>query len=406
MRILILTILIIGALSKLEFVSEVCRHGARAPGVIYDFAKNPKDNFKVPMQLSDIGVQQHFKIGQDFRTKYINTEMLISNLYNSKEINLRSTDYDRTYDSGLSQAFGIFPPEVCQQKLNTFQQKNALPPMHIADAEAIIKELQDQALPDCSNVIPIYSEKLDKTYDLEINNVYCPPYQAVVNKLAASSAYKKMFKDANDPMKARFKQFLSRDVSYDELWDLCEYLTLADLHKIQLIFNYTADDVQKCKIIHDVKYYIIGYGDEKLWYYSSKVYLDNLITSMDAIVAGNETFKAELNFAHDNTLSYLLNGLGNLTTFTPDLASHLFIELHNINGKFVVRTYFNEKQLTFGLCTTLDCPYETFKKNAKTRVAPGTIYDACGYPTETFESPNNAFSAILPHSLEEVESSI
>ena len=376
--VLIISLLILSAFCKIEFVSELVRHGARSPGVVYNFAKHPKQNFKRPMELSAIGMRQHYLIGAEFRHRYIDEAKLISEKFNSTEIHLKSTDTERTIDSGLSQMVGIFPPEVCQQTLNSWQQTHALPPMKIDGADKIIKKLKEKALPDCINLLPITSEKGQFSFDMQIENVYCPPFKQVVQELTDSDEYKQMFKEVNDPMKARFTEFLQREVEYEEIWDLCEYLTLADLHKIQLIFDYTEEDVQGCKKVHDVKYYTTAWGDERLWKYSAKVYLDNLVQSMDSIIAGNQTYKAELNFGHDDSLAYILNGLGNLTKETPELASTLFVELHSSEGKYFVRAFHDDVQMTFGLCEQLDCPYETFKKNVQQRVAPGTIEEACG----------------------------
>ena len=121
------------------------------------------------------------------------------------------------------------------------------------------------------------------------------------------------------------------------------------MHKLELIFNYTQDDVKQCKLVHDVRYYATAWGDERLWKYSAKAYLDNLLESMDSVIAGNQTYKAELNFGHDNSLAYILNGLGNLTKPTPELASTLFVELHFENNEYLVKAFYNDLQITYGL---------------------------------------------------------
>ena len=54
-----------------KFVLEVARHGARAPTVIYDLAEDPSKNFKVPMELTELGADQHYRLGRDIvKPKY------------------------------------------------------------------------------------------------------------------------------------------------------------------------------------------------------------------------------------------------------------------------------------------------------------------------------------------------
>ena len=220
MKLFLISFLVIFALGEIVFVSELSRHGARSPGHIFNFTKDPEDNFKRPMELSTIGMRQHYLIGREFRHRYIDQAKLISGQYNSSEIRLKSTDYERTLDSALSQMSGIYPPEVCQQTLNNWQQSHALPPLHIDDAESIIKNLSYKALPDCFNLLPIVSEKKLFAYDMEIADVHCPPYSKVVDELSNSDTYKQMYVEVNQPMQQRFSQFLKRDVDLDEVWDL------------------------------------------------------------------------------------------------------------------------------------------------------------------------------------------
>ena len=42
---------------KLVFFEEIVRHGARATGDIMPWAKDPWENFKIPMQLTTVGMR-------------------------------------------------------------------------------------------------------------------------------------------------------------------------------------------------------------------------------------------------------------------------------------------------------------------------------------------------------------
>ena len=43
--------------SKLVLAVEVCRHGERGPDIIFDFTKNPEQNFKSDRSLTDTGIE-------------------------------------------------------------------------------------------------------------------------------------------------------------------------------------------------------------------------------------------------------------------------------------------------------------------------------------------------------------
>jgi hypothetical protein len=51
-------------------VLEVARHGARAPSVIYDLALDSAENFQEPLELTQLGADQHYDNGEFVRERY------------------------------------------------------------------------------------------------------------------------------------------------------------------------------------------------------------------------------------------------------------------------------------------------------------------------------------------------
>ena len=105
---------------------------------------------------------------------------------------------------------------------------------------------------------------------------------------------------------------------------------------------------------------------------------------MEKIIAKNETHKAEFNFSHDTAVAIILSGLGYMTKINPQLASTLFVELHEENEEYFVTATFNDLPLTYGLCTEIKCKFETFKENVRQRTFPGTIEEVCFGKTTSF----------------------
>lgn len=393
---ILISLFIAGVFSELRFVSEVSRHGARASSTIYNYTVNPEDNFKAPMELTEMGMRQHYLIGTQVRKTYIEKHKLIPSTYNISEVSFFSTDRTRTLESGMSQLSGIYPPAIWQQQLNEWQQKNAVPPVPIDDLEKIQKELKEKALPDCYNLLPIISETNPKSYDIQCQDSDWKAYHEISDMLWNSEEQAELKEPYLDFLLPTFEEHIGGDIKEEDVDPICSYLTLADLHKLKLTFDWWkykgdettemskimnsdlySDIIKNWESLTNVQLYWISYGDERLWKIGAKMYLDKLVASMDKIVSGEPTPKVELNFSHDRSLAIILSGLGYVTKVNPPLASTLFIELHEENGTFHVETFYNGKPLTYGLCKEKKCSYETFKENVKQRTFPGSIDDVC-----------------------------
>ncbi len=56
--------------------------------------------------MTAAGIAQHYRLGKYLRTRY---GSILSATYLSNEINVRSTDYDRTLMSAQSNLIGLYP---------------------------------------------------------------------------------------------------------------------------------------------------------------------------------------------------------------------------------------------------------------------------------------------------------
>ena len=71
---------------ELQLVIEISRHGARAPGKIFPFAKNPEHNYHRPSQLTYLGKKQHYDLGMYLRKKYIEDLKFLTPNYDEREV--------------------------------------------------------------------------------------------------------------------------------------------------------------------------------------------------------------------------------------------------------------------------------------------------------------------------------
>lgn len=95
----------------LVFVQAVWRHGDRSPVAGFVCKKDPnkdsdwKQGFD---QLSFNGMRQHMKFGNLIYERYVNKLKYLRSKYLSSEVYIRSTDYNRTIISAISNLIGTF----------------------------------------------------------------------------------------------------------------------------------------------------------------------------------------------------------------------------------------------------------------------------------------------------------
>lgn len=201
-------------------MSEVARHGARAPENIYNLTKNPEDNFKVPYALCPNGERQHFLIGAELRKRYIINEPLISSRYNSSEVFFRSSNTRRTIESLESQLLGLYPTEECFLKLNAYQQKKARPPFEFEGLDQMIEEEGENANPGCHTLPPIFSRNMFYDFKLAMFAAICPAYQIVRSDLIQSRRLMRLQEPSVTYLRPKFEVMLGKPMKNAEILDL------------------------------------------------------------------------------------------------------------------------------------------------------------------------------------------
>jgi hypothetical protein len=89
-------------------VYEITRHGARG-GLNAEYF-NETSPFWRQGELTSMGKKQHYLMGGEMRRRYmVKNKLLDINQYRPEEIYIRSTDYNRTVESALSQLYGLYP---------------------------------------------------------------------------------------------------------------------------------------------------------------------------------------------------------------------------------------------------------------------------------------------------------
>uniref|UniRef100_A0A336M3V2 acid phosphatase n=1 Tax=Culicoides sonorensis TaxID=179676 RepID=A0A336M3V2_CULSO len=147
---------------KLIFAHILYRHGDRTP--IEPYPNDPHKNVSEwPVgwgQLTNLGKQQQYELGQWLRNRY---NSLVTEKFSNKNIYVRSTDVDRAIMSAQSNLAGFFPPKG----LDVWKP-----------------DLDWQPIP--VHTVP---EKHDKVLSAK---KYCPAYDYALKKLRDSDEYRKI----------------------------------------------------------------------------------------------------------------------------------------------------------------------------------------------------------------------
>lgn len=100
-------ILLLGAISaRLYQVVSVFRHGARYPLHDYYDANATRNLWG---ELTSVGMRQHENLGKALRKDYIEGLEFLSSAVNQSELQIYTTDVNRTFESASSQLYGLYP---------------------------------------------------------------------------------------------------------------------------------------------------------------------------------------------------------------------------------------------------------------------------------------------------------
>ena len=108
----------------LRFVFSMFRHGARQPTAIKGGIDEFGEEWDAPGELTDAGKRMHFLLGM--RNREVYGDFVTPNRVDGS-VFVRSTDYNRTIESVLSQMQGFFPPGTGELIANKKTEKLAHP---------------------------------------------------------------------------------------------------------------------------------------------------------------------------------------------------------------------------------------------------------------------------------------
>ena len=149
---------------QLILLFEVSRHGARSP------TGNKDTWFNITWemgsgQLTYIGERQHYLQGRRIRKMYVDQAKFLPANFDPQTIYIRSTDYNRTIMSAISQMQGLYPLGSGKVFSKSEERQKALPPYPItATATEVIN--QNVVLPGKFSPFPVHVQLKQYEYML------------------------------------------------------------------------------------------------------------------------------------------------------------------------------------------------------------------------------------------------
>lgn len=299
------------AKDKLIFASEIIRHGDRTPQTILPTA--PYDWPEGLGELTAIGMQQEFKLGEAFRKFYITQEKLLPNNYDPKTIHIRSSDFNRTIASAQSVLLGLYPlgtgPKLPGNEYALAQGFQPIPVHTIEPAQDDLLVAHDTKRAEFNRLV-------------EATVYKTPRWQRENIQLATS--FQKWSKALNIPIN-----------NLDDIFSIGDNLYIRQLHLAPMPKKLSRQDINEI-IYWAAVVQAEEYMPRKIGALTGKNLLVKLREQMKEKINQQEQATSNLNqktpdfilySGHDISLLALMSALGAPLKLNPPYASHISIRL-------------------------------------------------------------------------------
>ncbi|XP_028280662.1 lysosomal acid phosphatase-like isoform X2 [Parambassis ranga] len=346
---------------KLVYVTAVFRHGDRSPVKVHP--TDPYQEKDWPQgfgQLSQVGMRQHFELGQFLRNRY---KTFLSESYDRHEILVRSTDYDRTLMSAQANLAGLYPPSKKEQ---------------------FNPDLRWQPIP--VHTVPLSQERL-LLYPLKD----CPRYNQLLNETMHSEEFINVELTYKDFMAHVGAKTGLNNTSVKTVWSVYDTLFCEARHNMTAPDWVTPDVMEKLSFLSDFGMQVLFGLDNKQEKdrLQGGILLGEIVKNLSKMAVPNpkQQLKLMMLSGHDTTVVALQASLNVFNGMQPPYAScHMFELYREDNGSASVSMFFRNDTskapypVQLPGCS-LDCPLEDFVSITKLSVSEDRDKE-CKLPSE------------------------
>lgn len=350
---------------NLYFILEHFRHGARSP-CNGKFINN-KDELGGKWQnygfLTNAGIKQQYKLGQNNRKKYNN---FISKEYNPKELKIYCSFYDRTIMSAQAQLRGFYNNKM---NFNTIEKNNDI----IGEEKTLNKMNLSSIIPPINLLENFQHDKYEIVFSEKFK---CPLQREMIKKNVKALHSIKAFNKLNE-IQRKFnekyihifgKEFNAENYTdnYRGMVKFCDMiityyyddgennLRIKKIEKKYDFFNFT-ELIDICYDFFSEKFFKVEggvYAEESTVLIMSKImknvvnYMEKRINKKDQKYIGYDAPKFVMLSGHDDTLTQtqlFFNKFFSINTEWVPYASTQIFELRKYGKSFYVELYYNDK---------------------------------------------------------------
>lgn len=329
------------AADKLIFAVDLIRHGDRTP-----FLSLPTVDYQWKEgygQLTAEGMQQEYKLGMQFRQKYVEQTHLLPDSYEPGSMYVRSTDYDRTIMSAQSLLVGLYPPGTGPDT----------------------SEPPTSALPNGFQPIPVFNAPR-KVDDVIVQDLSAKEHEALMERYVYST---QEWQQKNNELKDKYARWSSLSgIPINNLADLLrlgDTLIVHQAHKAPMPAGLTEADIHTIIEANNWALAALDRPQQVGVVYNRKLML-HISDYLKNGTRPDSKLKYVLISAHDTTLTRSLSFLGAPLDNAIGYASNVNFSLYESNANlYTVKVTFNGKPVVIPACGGSSCELEQFIKLVK-----------------------------------------
>nr|XP_006133214.1 prostatic acid phosphatase [Pelodiscus sinensis] len=331
--------------NKLKYVAAVFRHGDRTPVENFPTALHKESEWPQGFgQLTTIGMQQQYELGQYMRKRYSN---FLNDSYNRHEIFIQSTDIDRTIMSAQVLLAGLFPP-AGHQIWNPQILWQPIPVRTLPPGKGNVLRFP---IPNC----PCFDKLQNETQASKQFQDKLQSYMGVLKTMAANSGYDM------DTLK---------QLNNFKAWNTYDTLACERIHNFTLPVWASQDIMDKMKELATFSLQsLFGiYKRKEKARLQGGILVNAILKNIQKATKPSNKRKMNLFSAHDTTIGALQMALNIFNGKLPPYSTCQFFELYQEkSGDYSIEMYYRNDSsrdpypLRLPGCTS-PCPLAKFTK--------------------------------------------